>query len=236
VPERFSSNIEVKQLNVEQLTVAAGASQKVTGTAELTLQAFGSLGDNLMNSLTGTGNMAVRNGTLPGFDMGSLQTLAKVQKVLTFGAGTAEKFSGATPFNSITADLSLGGGRVNSQRIHVDSPSGTIDMRGSMGLVDQTLNYDGNAVLVGGQPGTGGDNPIGAITGILGQVTKQTVGRVSIPFAVRGTLESPKIQPGRGVPSFSTGSQPSGTQTQTESQEPAKKKGILDLFRKPPGN
>jgi uncharacterized protein involved in outer membrane biogenesis len=233
VPERFSSNIEVKQLNVEQLTAASGASQKVTGTAELTLQVFGSLGDNLMNSLTGAGNMAVRNGTLPGFDMGSLQTLAKVQKVLTFGAGTAEKFSGATPFNSITADLSLGGGRVQSQRIHVDSPSGTIDMRGSMGLVDQTLTYDGNAVLMGGQTGTGGDNPIGAITGILGQVTKQTVGRVSIPFAVRGTLDSPKLQPGRGIPTFSTASQ-SGTQTETQSQEPAKKKGILDLFRKPP--
>ena len=233
VPERFSSNIEVQQLNVEQLTAASGAGQKVTGTAELTLQAFGSLGNNLMNSLTGTGNMAVRNGTLPGFDMGSLQTLAKVQKVLTFGAGTAEKFSGATAFSSITADLALGGGRVNSQRIHVDSPSGTIDMRGSMGLVDQTLNYDGNAVMMGGQTGTGGDNPIGAITGILGQVTKQTVGRVSIPFAVRGTLEKPRIQPGRGIPTFSTASQ-SGTQTQTQTQEPAKKKSILDLFRKPP--
>jgi len=233
VPERFSSNIEVKQLNVEQLTAASGASQKVTGTADLTMQVFGSLGNLLMNSLTGTGNMAVRNGTLPGFDMGSLQTLAKVQKVLTFGAGSAEKFAGATPFNSITADLGLGGGRVSSQRIHVDSPSGTIDMRGSMGLVDQTLNYEGNAVLMGGQAGTGGDNPIGAITGILGQVTKQTVGRVSIPFAVRGTLDSPKLQPGRGIPTFSTASQPSGTQTQTQ-QEPAKKKGILDLFRKPP--
>jgi len=88
---------------------------------------------------------------------------------------------------------------------------------------------------MGGQTGTGGDNPIGAITGILGQVTKQTVGRVSIPFAVRGTLDSPKIQPGRGIPSFSTGAQPSGTQTQADPQEPAKKKSILDLFRKPPG-
>lgn len=231
VPERFSANIEVKQLSVEQLTAAAGAKQKVTGTGELTLQVFGSLGDNLMNSLTGNGNLAVNNGTLPGFDLGSLRTLAKVQKVLTFGAGSAEKFAGTTPFNSITADLSLGGGRVSSQRVHVDSPSGTVAMRGSMGLVDQTLDYDGNAVLMGGQTGTGGNNPIGAITGILGQVTKQTVGRVSVPFAVRGTLENPKIQPGRGIPSFSTGSQPTGTQA--TQQEPAKKKSIFDVFRKP---
>lgn len=234
VPERFSSNMEVKQLNVEQLTAASGASQKVTGTAELTLQVFGSLGKNLMNSLTGSGNLAVRNGTLPGFDMGSLQALAKVQKVLTFGAGSAEKFAGTTSFKSITADLALGGGRVSSQRIHVDSPSGTIDMRGSMGLVDQTLDYDGNAVMMGGQTGTGGDNPIGAITGILGQVTKQTIGRVSIPFALRGTLSNPRIQPGKGIPSFSTASQPSGTQTQTQPQEPSKKPSLRDLFRRPP--
>jgi len=232
-PSRFSANIDLKQLNVEQLTAAAGAQQKVTGTSDVTLQVAGALGGNLLNSLTGTGNMTVSKGTLPGFDLGSMQSLAKVQKVLTFGAGSAEKFAGTTPFDSITADIALSGGRVNSQRIHVDSPSGTIDMRGSMGLVDQTLNYDGNAVMMGGQTGTGGDNPIGAITGILGQVTKQTVGRVSIPFAVRGTLEKPRIQPGRGIPTFSTASQ-SGTQTQTQTQEPAKKKSILDLFRKPP--
>lgn len=229
-PSRFSANIELKQLNVEQLTAAAGAKQKVTGTGEITLQVAGALGSALLNSFSGTGNMAVRNGTLPGFDLGSLQSLAKVQKVLTFGAGSADKFAGATPFNSITADLGLRGGRVHSQRIHLDSPSGTMDMRGSMGLLDQSLEYDGTAVMMGGQTGTGGDNPIGAITGILGQVTKQSIGRITVPFAVRGTLENPKIQPGRGVPTFSTAPQQAGTQQQ---QEPAKKKGLLDLFRKP---
>jgi len=229
-PSRFSANIDLKQLNVEQLTAAAGAQQKVTGTGELTLQVAGALGGNLLNSLTGTGNLTVSKGTLPGFDLGSMQSLAKVQKVLTFGAGSAGNFAGATPFNSITADLGLGGGRVNSQRIHLDSPSGTVDMRGSIGLLDQTLNYDGNAVLMGGQTGTGGDNPVGAITGILGQVTKQTIGRVTVPFAVRGTLSNPKIQPGRGIPSFSTASQQ--TATQEQEQQP-KKKSLLDLFRKP---
>jgi uncharacterized protein involved in outer membrane biogenesis len=230
-PERFSSTLEVKNLDVVKVLEASGAQKKVTGTAELTLQAGGVLGGNLMNSLTGSGNLAVRNGTLPGFDLGGLGQLAKLQKVLTFGASSADQFSGTTRFNSITADLNLSGGRIHSQRIHLDSPSGTVDLRGSVGF-DQTISYDGNAVLMGGQAGTGTQDPIGAITGVLGSVTRQTVGRVSVPFAVRGTVENPRIQPGRGIPGFSTASTSSST-TQTQTQEPQKKKSIFDIFRKP---
>lgn len=231
-PERFSGGVELKELNVEQLTTAVGAEQKVTGTGEVNLQLAGTLGENLMNSLTGNGNLAVRDGQLPGLNLGStMQSVAKLQKALNFGAGSAEKFGGSTPFKAITADLSVKGGRVHSQRIHVDSPSGAVEMSGSMGLQDQSLNYDGKAALLGGQTDSGGNNPIGAITGILGQVTKQNIGRVTIPFALRGTVSEPKIQPGRGVPTFTAAPQ-SGEPTQQD-QQPEKKKSILDLFRKP---
>ncbi len=231
-PERFSSTMEVKSLDVAKVLEASGAEKKITGTAELTMQAAGLLGGNLLDSLTGSGNLAVRDGTLPGFDLGGLGQLAKVQKILTFGASSADQFSGTTRFNSVTADLALRSGRIHSQRIHLDSPSGTVDLRGSVGF-DQTLSYDGNAVLMGGQAGTGTQDPIGAITGILGNVTKQTVGRVSVPFAVRGTVENPKIQPGRGIPGFSTASATSqADQPQTE-EEQKKKKSIFDIFRKP---
>lgn len=230
-PERFSGSVELKDLNVEQLTTAVGAEQKVTGTGEVNLQLAGTLGENLMNSLTGNGSLAVRDGQLPGLDLGStMQSVAKLQKALNFGAGSTEKFGGSTPFKAITADLSVKGGRVHSQRIHVDSPSGTVEMNGSMGLKDQSLNYDGKAVLIGGQTDSGGNNPIGAITGILGQVTKQDIGRITVPFTLRGTVSDPKIQPGRGIPTFTAAPQ-SGEPTQ-QNQQP-EKKSILDLFRKP---
>ncbi|MGH9858656.1 MAG: AsmA-like C-terminal region-containing protein, partial [Candidatus Acidiferrales bacterium] len=231
-PERFSGGVELKELNVEQLTTAVGAEQKVTGTGEVNLQLAGTLGENLMNSLTGNGNLAVRDGQLPGLNLGStMQSVAKLQKALNFGAGSAEKFGGSTPFKAITADLSVKGGRVHSQRIHVDSPSGAVEMSGSMGLQDQSLNYEGKAVLMGGQNSEDSDSPIGAITGILGQVTKQNIDRITIPFALRGTVSDPKIQPGRGVPTFTT-APPSGEPRQ-QNQQPEKKKSILDLFRKP---
>jgi len=237
IPEHFSANIEVKNVNVSKVMAAMpDVKQKLTGTAELTLQAAGALSANLMDSLAGSGNFAVRNGKLPGLNMsGALQSLAKVQKFLTFGAGSANAMAGETPFNSITGDLNLGGGRVRSERIHLDSPSGTVDLRGSFGF-DETLDYNGQAVMMGGQTGTGGNNPIGAITGILGSVTKQTIGRVSVPFSVRGTFSNPKVGPGAGIPGISVGggsssSSTSGTQA---APEPQKKKSLLDLFKKPP--
>lgn len=236
-PERFSANIEVRNVNVGKLMDAMpGVKQKLTGTGEITVQLSGALGAKLMDSLTGNGNFAIRDGKLPGLNMsGTLQSLAKVQRFLTFGAGSAEQLSGETPFHVLAGDLNLGGGRVRSERIHLDAPSGTVDLRGSLGL-DQTLDYDGQAVLMGGQAGTGGNNPIGAITGILGSVTKQTIGRISVPFSVKGTFSNPKVGPGRGIPGISVGSSGSSAPQQPASQtqqDPQKKKSIFDLFKKP---
>lgn len=239
-PERFSANLEVRNVNVGKVMSAMpDVKQKVTGTGEITLQVAGAMGPNLMPSLTGNGNFAVRNGTLPGLNLsGTMQTMAKVQKFLTFGAGSAEKMAGETPFSAITGDLNIGGQRIRSERIHLDSPSGTVDLRGSSGF-DQTLDYDGQAVMMGGQTGTGGNNPIGAITGILGSVTKQTIGRVSVPFSVRGTFSDPKVGPGRGIPGISVAGPGGSTPQQVDSttqQQPQKKRSIFDMFKKPPPN
>ncbi len=226
-PQRFSANIEARSVDVGKMMASSpGARGKITGTGELTLQAIGSLGSSVLNSLTGTGNFAVRNGRLPSLDLGgAAQALAKVQQVLTLGQGGLP--SGETTFSAITGDLSLGNGRVASNRIHVDASVGTVDMRGSFGF-DQTLTYDGQAELVRSNSG-GINNPVDAITGILGGVMKQTVGRITVPFAIRGTFAEPKIQPGRGIPSISTSPSPG----QQPAQQTPPKKSIFDIFKKP---
>ncbi len=114
-----------------------------------------------------------------------------------------------------------------SNRIHVDSSSGTVDLRGSFGF-DQTLDYDGQAVLMKSAGGSA-QNPAEAVLGVFGGVMKQTVGRISVPFAIRGTFSDPRIQPGRGLPGIQTASPSEAAPT----QEQQKKKGIFDLFRKP---
>jgi len=229
LPERFSANIEARNVDVGKMLASdPGTRGKITGTGELTLQVFGSFGPDVFNSLTGSGNVAVRDGRFPGFNLGgAMQTLAKVRQVLTLGQGTIP--SGETSFSAITGDLSLGGGRVRSNLIHVDSSAGTVDMRGSFGF-DQTLEYDGQAVLISSSSG-GIESPVDAVAKVLGGVMKQTVGRITVPFAVRGTFADPKIQPGRGIPGIST--TPSPGAQQPAQQQPEKKKSILDIFRKP---
>jgi hypothetical protein len=218
---------------VGKLTAASGAQKQVTGTGEVTLQVFGALGNDVLGSLTGSGSFAVKDGTLPGLQMGGFMSqLVKLQKLATFGAGSAEQFGKTIPFRSITGDISPGGGRISSSRIHLDSSVGTVDLRGSFGF-NQTLDYDGNAEMMGGQTaGSGGGNsPLGAITGILGTVTKQTIGRVQLGFHVGGTFENPKVVP-VGVPRISFGSG-SSSQAQTDTTQPQKKKSIFDVFKKP---
>lgn len=223
-PSRFAANLKVQNLDVAKLLDSIPETRgALTGTAELSLDASAPLDSSLLDAITGTGSLAIRDGSLPQFNLGSLQALGKVGELLSGG-----KSSGGTRFSLITADLNLSGGRVSSNRIHMDSNLGTMDLRGSFGW-DKTLAYDGQANLVAGAAGDSG--AAGIIAGILGQVTKSTVSGLSIPFAVSGTFDKPRVLPGKGIPSVRTS--PSQTTTQTQEPAPQKKKSILDIFRKP---
>ena len=228
-PQRFSANIQITDLDVGKMLAASPDTRgKMTGTGQLRLQIFGSLGDNLVDSLTGTGDLSVRDGKFPGFNLGTLGALAKVQQLLSFGQGGGGG-GGDLTFTSITGDLNIGGGRIESNRIHMDSPSGTLDLRGSMGF-DQTLAYDGQANLA--KSASGQAAPTDALFGIIGAATKRQVSGLSIPFSIRGTFSEPKIGPGRGLPQFAGTSSTQTTQQPAQQQE-QKKKSIFDLFKKP---
>lgn len=212
-PERFSTNVQVRNLDVGRMLSASPEMKgKMSGTAELNLQVFGSLSEQWQRTLTGSGHFSIRDGRLPRLNLsGAAETLAKIASA-----------GGDTPFRVIEGDLSVGGGRVASRSIHMDSPVAVIDLHGSSGL-NGTLDYDGQAVL---SPGLGGGSPAQAIGAILGGVLQQNVSRVTVPFSLRGTFNDPKVLPGRGVPNFQT-SQPA-----SPLQSP-QKKSILDIFRKP---
>ena len=226
-PQRFSANIQLSDLDIGKMLAASPDTRgKMTGTGQLRLQLFGALGDNLLNSLTGTGDLSVRDGKFPGFNLGTLGSLAKVQQLLSLGQSGGG--GGDLTFTSITGDLNIGGGRVESNRIHVDSPSGTVDLRGSMGF-DQTLAYDGQANLT--KSASGQASPTDALLGVIGAATKRNVSGLSIPFSIRGTFSEPKVGPGRGLPQFAGTSSTQTTQQPAEQEQ--KKKSIFDLFKKP---
>ncbi len=214
-PERFSANVQVRNLDVGKLSAASSATfhGKLSGTGELDLQLFGSLGPAWQRSLAGTGRFTIRDGRLPGLDLaGALESLAKMGGV-----------AGETPFNVIEGDLAIRQGRIGSRRIHMDSPRGLVDLAGSFGL-DSTLDYTGRAVLNAG----GAQSPMGEIAGVLGSVLKREVGRMTIPFRLRGTFARPRLL--SGAPGIAV---PASTLQPASPLQQQQKKSILDIFRRP---
>jgi len=221
--QRFSANMQIRGLDLAGLAATDPSTKgKISGTGELDLELVGSLGEAWEKSLSGTGKFTIRDGRLPGLNLGqALQTVA--------GAlGVGKAFGNETPFRSITGDLSVGGGQVASREILLDAPQGTVHLQGSFGL-DGTLDYNGEVTLV---PGTNGsvETPADAIGSLLGTVLKKNVTRANVSISISGTFSDPKVRPGRGRPRIETSTT---QQTDTTPQQQPKKPSILDLFKRP---
>ena len=200
-PARFTANVQIRNLDVAKvLDVSPAARGKMGGTGELDLQLLGGLSDAWKKTLSGSGKFAVRNGHLPGVNLaGAAESVMKMAGV-----------GGDTPFSILQGDLTIAEQRVSSKQIHLDSSAGIVDLKGSLGM-DSTLDYQGMVTV---SPGTALGS--GGIGNIVGGLVGSRVGKITVPFALGGTIENPKVHPGQGVPSFSapttaTGSAPSGT-------------------------
>jgi hypothetical protein len=196
VPPRFTANVQMRNLDVAKvIEVNPSARGKMAGTGELDLQLLGNLSDQWKKTISGTGKFAVRNGHLPGVNLaGAAESLAKM-------AGVGND----TPFTVLEGDVTIANQRVTSKLIHLDSQVGVVDLRGSVGL-DSSLDYQGTAVV----------NPAAAmgskgIGGVVGGLIGSRVGKITVPFALAGTIESPKVEPGKGIPGLGAPASASGS-------------------------
>ncbi len=216
-PARFTANVQMRNLDVAKvLEVSPSARGKMGGTGELDLQLLGSLSDAWKKSLSGTGKFAVRNGHLPGVNLaGAAQSVLKMA-----GAG------GDTPFTVLEGDINIADQRVSSKQIHLDSSAGIVDLRGSLGL-DSTLDYQGS-VTVNPAAAMGS----GAVGSIMGGLIGSRVGKITVPFALEGSIESPKVRPGKGVPSFGAPTPASGsTPSAAPSGQPATPQDDVNILK-----
>jgi uncharacterized protein involved in outer membrane biogenesis len=216
-PARFTANVQMRKLDVAKvLEVSPAARGKMGGTGELDLQLLGSLSEAWKKSLSGTGKFAVRDGYLPGVNLSNAaQSIAKL-------AGVGEN----TPFTVLEGDVNIADQRVSSKLIHLDSPTGIVDLRGSMTL-DGALDYQGEITL---NPATAlGSKGVGSIVGGL---IGSRVGKITVPFALGGTIDSPKVQPGKGIPSFGAPSPASGSApSSTPSSQPVTPQNAVDTLK-----
>ncbi len=192
-PARFTANVEMRNLDVAKvLDATPSARGKMGGTGELDLQILGSLSDAWKKTISGTGKFAVRNGHLPGVNLaGAAESVLKMAGV-----------GGDTPFSVLEGDINIADQRVSSKLIHLDSAAGVVDLHGSLGL-DETLDYQGTVAV----------NPVAALGkmgGVVGGLMGNRVGKITVPFALAGTIADPKVRPGKGMPTTSAGSAPSG--------------------------
>ena len=195
-PARFTANVQMRNLDVAKvLEPTPSARGKMGGTGELDLQLLGSLSNAWKKTLSGTGKFAVRNGHLPGVNLAGA-----AESVLKMAGG-----GGDTPFTVLEGDLTIADQRVSSKQIHLDSSVGIVDLRGSLGL-DSTLDYQGSTTV-----NPAGALGKGAVGSVVGGLIGSRVGKITVPFALAGTIESPKVQPGKGVPSFGAPSTASGS-------------------------
>ena len=221
-PARFTANVQMRNLDVAKvLDVSPSARGKMSGTGELDLQLLGNLSDAWKKTLSGSGKFAVRNGHLPGVNLaGAAESAMKMA-----GVGSD------TPFTVLEGDITIANQRVSSKQIHLDSSVGIVDLGGSLGL-DSTLDYQGSATV----------NPAsalgaGKVGSVVGGLIGSRVGKITVPFALGGTIESPKVQPGKGLPSFGA---PSSASSSAPSAAPANQQpnlqedvnSIKNLFKK----
>jgi AsmA protein len=216
-PPRFTANIQMRNLDVAKvLDVSPSARGKMGGIGELDLQLLGGLSDTWKKTLSGAGKFAVRNGHLPGVNLpAAAQSVGKLGGV-----------GGDTPFTVLEGDINIKDQRVSSKQIHLDSPSGTVDLRGNVGL-DGSLDYQGQVVVnPGAVAGTG------VVGSIVGGLLSSRVSKITVPIALGGTIESPKVQPGKGVPSFAAPASASGTApSSAPASQPAAPENPVDTIK-----
>jgi uncharacterized protein involved in outer membrane biogenesis len=222
-PARFTANVQLRNVDVAKvLDVSPAARGKMGGTAELDLPNLaGVLSDAWKKTLSGSGKFAVRTGHLPGVNLaGAAESALKMAGV-----------NSDTPFSVLEGDLTIADQRVSSKLIHLDSSDGVVDLKGSLGL-DGTLDYQGTATV--NPAGALGTNKVGGVvSGLIGS----RVGKITVPFALGGTVDSPKVRPGNGVPSFGAPSTTSGSAPSTapSGQQPSVQDDvntIRNLFKK----
>lgn len=123
-------NLNVLQADVKPLLTDLMGVERLSGKADGFVKFLGS-GSNLnaiMNSLSGTGGIAMAGGTISGFDLNGLM-----------GTGNGEK--GTTVFDKLGARFDMAGGVLSNDNLNMALPRFAATGKGQVGLGAQTIDY-----------------------------------------------------------------------------------------------
>lgn len=186
----IAMSAQVRGVNVEQAlaTIGAGA-HNVTGALDANFKLTTSLARDPEQALKLTGTFAVRDGSFPGIDFKG--QLAQAARMMSLNVP-----SGTTRFSYFGGDLRIAQERGYSNKLTLLASGMRGTSRGSFGF-NQSLQYSGTGVLdpLTQQTSSAGPSALALLGPLLGNVLQKDIGSslVSVPFALRGTLDHPQF-------------------------------------------
>jgi uncharacterized protein involved in outer membrane biogenesis len=183
----YKADARINGINMEHLLAAFHEARgKMTGKLEGDLKLAGEIEHTLspLAGMRGTGHVKVTNGKVP-----SLMLNANLMKLAHFNdLGPAKE--NPDSFSAISTDLELANLRISSTAIDIDGYGVDVDGSGSVSVSgSDELNYQGVAAITTKQ---------GFLTNTFARFegAKLKDGKLSFPFRIDGTIESPKFSKG----------------------------------------
>jgi uncharacterized protein involved in outer membrane biogenesis len=184
----FRTDARIRRVDMDHLLAAfRNARGKMTGIMEGDVRLAGEIEHTLhpLAGMHGTGHVTVRNGQVPSLKLN--ENLMKLAHFNDLGPAKQDPSS----FSSISTDLELAALRISSRTIDIDGYGVNVDGSGSVSVSgSDDLNYHGVAEIVPKQ---------GFVTDIMARLSGATLkeGKLSFPFRVGGTIESPVFSKGK---------------------------------------
>ena len=162
----------------------------IEGPLTLRADLAGPLGANAIAALAGGAELAVGPGRLPGVSplRAALDGLAKYREIADVLDPARAKQSLAPylgdRFESITGRFAIGEGRARTDALVLTYPGYRLELRGKIGLADQSLDAKGRVVLEPALEAALANRPVD----VAGESRRIEVAKV------RGTLAEPKLE------------------------------------------
>jgi hypothetical protein len=183
----FATKAEMHGVELDHLLAAFGnAAGMMTGkmSGDLTLVGDIEHSSHPLAGMRGAGHVTVRDGKVP-----SLELNSNLMKLMHFNdLGPAKDAPGS--FNLISTDLQLANLRIASTKIDIDGYGVDVDGAGSISVSGSNqLDYRGTAQITTKQ---------GFFTNTFGRLSggKLVDGKLTFPFRISGTIQSPVFSKG----------------------------------------
>jgi len=214
---RYSTDARLKGVNVAQFLDAFPQTRgKMTGTLAGTAKLNGEVTNSPdpLAGIRGAGQMSILNGEMPSLQLN--RNLRLLARMASLGPANGDPSS----FSSISADFNIADEKLSSNKIALAGNGVDVDGSGHMTMAGEgSLDYQGEAkVAAGSSPLT---NVLAGLSG-----AKLADGKLTFPFTLGGTLESPKFSLKGGA------SGPAGVAQGVQQQPADVVRGIGGMFKK----